>query len=1054
MNGDLRLNAQNNYFTYRFPLASRDTSLVITNVIEDFPGIDADNGWRLIRIPLGEDFEFARTGTPDFTQIRHVRLWMTNVRKPANRPGTPIQLSSVEFVGNKWLTGPPTAPILNGSGEPATDAELATGETFAVSVVNNKDNGDVYEPAFELERDRDSAGDEFEAYLSLDLLNFPANHTGTCFRRFAQDQDYTLYETVEFFTQIGRPVAGSTELEFFIRFGSSDGNNYYEYRRTVRSGAWELIEIPLAELSTLKQNLESGVSFVKVPRDDRSWLIMKGRPSFTRVRQITMGVTNTSGGFIRSASVWVNELRLDDVERNASTASEFRLSTKLSDLGSFSFDWKGRDADFITVGQSRGLGVNERNINHSTTINADRFVPRLQMRVPVSYSYSRNTREPKFQTGSDVVFEGENRDLNVSRTVRQNFRVSYSRTPSTNPLLRYTIDGFSASYGYDRTRRQTPTQTDSTSSWTGTLGYSFATPQHPLIGLPFGIKMDYLPNQIGASGSVANTSTTVWQRPSSDLTQPLEFQSDDENRTAALNWNTSYRVLTQPNVNYTFSSSRDLIKDGLDVGGVNLGVETSRQESVTASHSISPISDDFGKRYPLLGELLAGVVNTFVAPLRPSINWSSRFSARIDQSRAAQDADLEPQTVSNSANTVYRATFPVNALLRSLKEATTQSGPKPAPEPDEDAPPDEDEEEGEEAGPKRGGGRRGQAPPGTPGEATEGEAPSEPSGPSSFGARLLFTDIIGQFTQTRSSSNSFINAMPSLGYQLGFTRDIGNDAQPLPTNRGQLTNTDAFNLSTGLKLRDVRVAGQSLGGNYDFKLNYSRDDTRTEASSLTANGVPNPPTLVLTERTSWPDVQFTANNIHEGMGFLEERVRRLTLNSRYQRSENISGDHDVVRRNEQVRKDWTPFVSVEATLRSGMRLTFRSNKSATETVRSGTIRTVTESDNSDVSFSLQHTLERKKKIKIGSSTQILSTRIDFALNFALERRTDRTVSATGNVDTRIDRRTLRLGADAGYNFTRNIDGQAKIEFTEAKDLKTASNTSKAITVTITATFRF
>lgn len=1124
LNGDFRLNQLNNYFTYRVDLGTTDRELVVTSVYDDFPGAGPgsldywiasepealareNNGWRRIRIPLGEDFEYDRTGVPDYSQVKHVRIWFTGMPSSQKFPGVtvgpdepaggvPLQIASVEFIGNRWLTGGDEAPILNAAGEPATDAELADGQKFAVSAINNKDNGDVYEAAFDLERDSDSQGEEFEAYLSLDLLNFPAGHTGTAYRRFPQNQDYTNYETLEFFAQVGKPTTGTQALEFFMRFGSVDGRTYYEYRKRLtpqdNGGGWNLIELPITALSNLKQQMDPTQGFIKERQEDGSWLSVRGSPSFSRVRQITLGVTNVSGSFLPSASVWVNELRLDDVEKNPSTAGEFRFSSTLSDLGNLSFRWDRRDADFVQVGEVRGSGQTSSSLNTSGTINADRFAPRLNMRIPVTVSYSTNTTEPKFRTGDDIVFEGENRELNITRNVNRRIQASYRRTPSRSPWLKYTVDAFSGSVSHDVTKKQAPTRTDTTATTSGNLSYTFSTPRHTLIPLPLGMQIDYLPSNFNASTSVSRGSSVNWQRDGSALTEPLVLQNENDTESATFNWNTSYRILNKPNVNYTYRSSRDLLRRDAELLGVNVGLELTRNENLSANYSLTEISDETASAIPL-GEPMAQVVNTFVAPLRPSVNWAGSFTGRALTSQAIftsrDSTELIPVSVSNGSNTTTRATFPLRRFVRSIREAARGVG-------GDDGDEDDDRGRGDEAeipdrpvrpgmepgghhtpdaagGRRPGGGRRGanRSPPPDPdgdddrrggGRGGRGDDDHRAKGPSPFGINLQLGDLGGQFQTNRTSSHGLVAQMPSFPYQLGLTRDLSSDR--INTNTSRESDTETWSVNTDLKIRNIRIAGKQSGASFDVKATYSKTESSTRSTNWTAVGEsifdvqPTLPSLTLSSGTTWPDVTVSASDLHEGIGFLERHFRRVTLSSHYTRKQDTSGNQDLPRRTEQVSTDWAPFLAVETTLKSGMRINLRANRGRSESVTNSTNRTINITERSSINLSLQHTINRKRRIKnpFGRGQRIVNTRIDLSANVSVDSRRSASANERGGYRETVtaDSRNLSVSFQGGYNFTRSIHGSAELRYGENRNNKTLSATSRTLGITITASFQF
>jgi len=1056
LDADGSLDQRNNYATYRFELASTDTNTVITDVQRDYGdrfSIAPDNGWRLVRLPLGEDFEFDRTGVPDLSLVKHVRVWFDGIGAEK-----PVQIGSLEFIGNRWLTGGTDAPIRNPAEEPADPAELADGQKFAVSVISNKDNGDVYEEAFELQQSQDRQGDEFEAYLSMDLLNFPEGYSGTCYRRFPQDQDYTRYDTVEYFVQAGRPSIGDMALEFFIRFGDSQGSSYYEYRKKFtpndNGGSWNLVEVPLARLSSIKR---TGVGFVKEQQPDGSWLVVRGSPSLTRVRQISMGVKNVSGGFVRSASVWVNELRLDEVQRTAASASVVKLSTTLSDLGSAAFNWNRQDADFLRVGQDRGSGIGRNTIQSDTRFNLDRFMPRLNMQLPVSFQYGNDRSRPKFQTGSDIRYEGDDATRNERQSISKEFSISYSRTPSRNPLLRYTLDGLNARYTQSAQNVRAPERADTSRSRAASLTYNFTTPAHPLVRLPLGITFDYLPGNLSATTNFSRTRQIAWTRPGSDLDRPLEQLPTISSRQRSLGWNTVYRLFEKPQLSYQWSSTRDLETPGRKIIGVDLGQETQRTENLNAAYTLGPVAP--GTLKSPAGEALARVINAVVAPLRPSVNWSGRFSGSRQSDRDVLDDDVVPHSVSNSASTSLSGTLPFTRLVSFVQGIASPKKGAPSDD-DEDAPasPGDLDPDGTSpkrgrrpgGGPRGGGGREGQPQEGAPAPSSGGGGP--------FGLRFSFQDVSARYTVGRASAHTLIDRFPSFAYQLGVSDALDPSIVRFPTNSSTDEDNQSLDFNTGFKVGSIRFGSHRLNSTLDVKVTYTRDATDRVQRTLGIDGAESSPSLVHTARRRWPDLQFSAAGVESGIPALEKRFRRITLTSHYGRSNDVSGDQNEPRRSVRVATEWSPFFSVEATTKGGMQLTLRSNRRTNETTANGTSKNISTSKENDVSFNLRHSIDRKRKISqpFGKGQRIINTRIDLGLSVTLrgQRNSSRSEVSAFKEDVTSDTRTLSVAVNSGYNFTQSISGDATLKYDEATDNKNPSNTSRSLGLTVSASFNF
>ncbi len=92
---DLDLNCNldlvNSYFEATVDLS--DTAYVAVDVARDYPGnsyVGPDNGWRLFRIPVAA---FMAYGTPDWSSIRHERVWIDGMTGP-----TRIQIGGIQLI--------------------------------------------------------------------------------------------------------------------------------------------------------------------------------------------------------------------------------------------------------------------------------------------------------------------------------------------------------------------------------------------------------------------------------------------------------------------------------------------------------------------------------------------------------------------------------------------------------------------------------------------------------------------------------------------------------------------------------------------------------------------------------------------------------------------------------------------------------------------------------------------------------------------------------------------------------------------------------------------
>jgi cell surface protein SprA len=135
-----------------------------------------------------------------------------------------------------------------------------------------------------------------------------------------------------------------TTLFYFLRFASDEqGTNYYEYRARMPASSgpinirWQDVDIALTEMSNLKLNpgfptVDPILYSVGRGAPGES-LIVKGRPSFTRLRRISFGVMNLDATKVYpSGRVWLDEIRATDVARDQGHAGRVNVGGKVANL--------------------------------------------------------------------------------------------------------------------------------------------------------------------------------------------------------------------------------------------------------------------------------------------------------------------------------------------------------------------------------------------------------------------------------------------------------------------------------------------------------------------------------------------------------------------------------------------------------------------------------------------------------------------------------------------------------------------------------------------------
>lgn len=391
LNGDNSLNTSNNFFRYRFRLASPEDSIKYIRGGQDNP-----SGWRLIRIPIEEPFQ--SVNKPEITQVEAVRLWFTGADAY-----TVAQIAQLELVGNEWVEDPIIDPV---SGDTLIYVTAATINTF--------DNPEDYDPPPGVAGEVDPITDirSKEQSLVLELLDMPRATEGQLIKSLRRGQDLREYKRLKMFVHGGGRNPQSLadhDIEMFLRFGSGmSGANigYYEYSQRLSPG-WggNEIDIDLDQLTALKQRMRSGgESFQVLPDGDVMKIV--GNPTLGNVTTYAIGIRNV-GRDIRKddgIEVWVDELRLSGIRKEPGLAMRSSLSAKFADFMDMRLDLSQSDAEFHSV--DRRYGSTESKID--ATLNGKislgkMFNPQWGINLPLSGNVKSTLKIPKYtENNGDV----------------------------------------------------------------------------------------------------------------------------------------------------------------------------------------------------------------------------------------------------------------------------------------------------------------------------------------------------------------------------------------------------------------------------------------------------------------------------------------------------------------------------------------------------------------------------------------------------------------------------------------------------------------------------
>ena len=665
---DEKLGTTEAYFEYTIDLGDAASPYLATDVLRDFHGnAHADttrNGWRRYRIPITDSLR-VRFGSPNLTITPHVRVWLEDIPAPEAPPqdysNTSVNerplivIGGLDIVGSRWQATDLT---------PLQRDILKTAVTL--DAVNSVDNSNIYFPTpFDPGETRNGSQSvaRREQSIALEYEDLFPSDTLEAFRTFSISEDYSRYAKVNWFSaafQVSKTdLSGNAQgtydqatdsLFYFVRFASDNqGLSYYEVKRRMpissvaRNIAWDQVTAEMAKLSEAKLHPDfptsDPINYHTLLENGDS-LVLKGRPSFTRLLRISFGVINHSTSHRFSGQLWFDELRATDVSRDVGLANRVLVNGRVANLFDYNVAWNSRDANFLSVGETRGSGNKVTSLSVATHFEPQHFFEGTGIQLPVSYSENINVSQPRFTAGDDIVRSGALSSASESRNTARSLSANYSRIWSDRsfPLLRYTLGGIAANINRTVTDGHSPTGlgtafNTSTSTSAG-VTYQVALRQLMPIPMPFTrAQLFPLPERFfwnyGVSTTKSNSYTVL---AANDSIVPSISQ---QGRAANVNFGLDARPVDM--LTYHVEGQRNLALSGVrldKLGFINFGRLTGWRQNFGSHAAVGP------------------------SWFKPSFGWSSNYNQTMD----IQSADLSKRLISNGTDLSMNLDLPFDRL--------------------------------------------------------------------------------------------------------------------------------------------------------------------------------------------------------------------------------------------------------------------------------------------------------------------------------------------------------------------------------------------------------
>ena len=539
INRDNNMTQSDEYFQYKVSIRPGDLDVggkyvtdKVTSAVRLANGQTQNATWYQIRIPLAQ-FDQKVGGIQDFKSIRFIRMFMTNFADTAI-----LRFAKIQLVRGEWRQYNAKNEAINVIADPSIQPASADNSTIEVSTVNIEENGKrtpipyVVPPGIIRERDFSNfRGDtrQNEQSLALIVKNLRDGYGRAAFKTAIND--FRSYKRLEMFVHLeamGEATLQDGDLQAFIRIGTDNQDNYYEYNQSLKvtnpgtSDPYAIwpdqnkmdIDLELFQKAKVARNqARTGAGLpwpINIPFtyiDGGNTIIVKGQPDMSKVRVYMLGVKNplrnpalpnNDDGFDKNAQVWFNELRLTEFDERGGWAATARMNAKLADFADVNISGSKSTIGFGSLEKK----VSERNrsdnefFDVSSSIELGKFLPQKSgIKIPMFVSYSKQVLTPQFDPRTPDI-ELKNTLAGASRAQKDsilNFAQDYTtrssltftnvrkeRMNSEEKVRLWDIENFNVSYAQTKfSHRDFINETSLQRSYRASLGYNYAgTPKN------------------------------------------------------------------------------------------------------------------------------------------------------------------------------------------------------------------------------------------------------------------------------------------------------------------------------------------------------------------------------------------------------------------------------------------------------------------------------------------------------------------------------------------------------------------------------------------------
>jgi cell surface protein SprA len=530
LNDDYTLSETENYYQYRVSIHP-DSMQVGHNYIADMmqTSVKLKNGktehvkWYQFKIPINAPDKVVGD-ISDMTSMQFIRMFMKDFSDTCI-----LRFATLELIKGEWRKY--TQELREENSNPSAHTQLIT------STVNIEENDRRTPVNYVLPPDIDRTVDPSNPQLrqlneqaySIKVIDLGNADARAVYKTL--NMDMRNYKRLKMFIHAealdGYPLEDN-QMSAFIRIGSDYEDNFYEYEiplkltphgtyadnnETDRYAVWpeeNELDIPLevftkAKLARneAKRAANSSVTLQTIysisdPEKVNNKVRIKGNPSLGNVVTMMIGL-RAHGAGVKSAEIWINELRLTDFNEKGGWAARGRTTIKLADIGTVQAAGEYSSVGFGSIDQS----VLERSMEDykafdvSANLEMGKLLgPNSRLSMPVYAAYSKVVETPEYSPyDSDVKLktaldmteskaeEDSIKDLSLTTETTKSLNVSNMRLkPAKGKRAKiYSPTNFSASYAFTETERKDPeTQYDVIKETNATIAYNYTTTSKPI----------------------------------------------------------------------------------------------------------------------------------------------------------------------------------------------------------------------------------------------------------------------------------------------------------------------------------------------------------------------------------------------------------------------------------------------------------------------------------------------------------------------------------------------------------------------------------------------